>query len=103
MILLYSEQEHGQAHFIEAQIEGFGAPARRYTLLNHLMVVDGGQAVAGAEIIARHDAEELIAHGIYRLARPEEQNAYAAAQRKATSIEEAPAGGKASKKNTIGG
>lgn len=102
MILLYSEQEHGQAHFIEAQIEGFGAPARKYALLNHFMVVDGGQAVAGIEAIARHDAEELIAHGIYRLATPEEQNAYTAAQRKATSVEEAPAG-KASKKNTIGG
>lgn len=102
MILLYSEQEHGQAHFIEAQIEGFGAPARRYALLNHFMVVDGGQTVAGIEAIARHDAEELIAHGIYRLATPEEQNAYAAAQRKATSVEEAPAG-KTNKKNTIGG
>ncbi len=99
MILLYSEQEHGQAHFAEGIVEGYLAPGRKYSLLNHFLETDGGRG-PGAETIARHDAEELIAHGVYRLATPDEQNTYATAQRKATSVEEASPSSAKPKKNT---
>lgn len=99
MILLYSDQVHGQVHFAEAIVEGYLAPARIYSLANHFLQVHGGGGV-GAEAIAIHDAEELIAHGVYRLATPEEQNASVAEQRKATSVEETPTGSAKNKKNT---
>lgn len=88
MILLYSEHDHGEAALPASLIEGFEARARRYRLVDHLMVVDGGGTdQPGADAIARADAGELLAHG-YRLATSAEQDAYHAARRRATSVHE---------------
>jgi hypothetical protein len=84
MILLYCEHEIGSAAFGPATINGMQAESRSYTISNHFVEVTGN----GNEVVAFDDAQNLCEMGIYRLATPNEQNAYSKQQRKQKHVVE---------------
>lgn len=84
-IVLKCRDSHGSASFPAELIEGIHAPARRYEIADHQLVLKGH-----ADIVLHHDAQALLSmpHGLYRLLTAEEQNAVAEAKRKASTVEE---------------
>lgn len=84
MILLYCDHESGQSALQAACINGIEVGQRRYNVRDHFVEVDG----AGYNTVALHDAEHLCQHAIYRLATPEEQDAYRSAADNAQRLRE---------------
>lgn len=86
MIVLKCAGSAGQASFPEATIDGHHAPARCYEVEDGFLVID-----AEDSYVATHDANELCggAHPAFRLATPDEQNAYAARAKRAKNLREA--------------
>jgi hypothetical protein len=99
MILLYSEAgSSGEIALPAGIIEGRSAEARRYSIVEHFCAVE-----AGDELITSRDAEELIAHHSFRLASADEQDAYAAKQKKAKRVQERAASASAPSDEANGG
>jgi hypothetical protein len=83
MILLYHEATTvGMIATNDAKVAGESFGARRYEHNGHFVEIDG------PEHVVAHDANEICKIPGYRLASPEETDAYMASKKKATSIKE---------------
>lgn len=76
MILLTCDDDSGQIALPAGCVDGIAVGERRYAIAHHFVEVDG----AGYDRVAVVDAQELCQQTHLRLATPEEQNAFAAAQ-----------------------
>jgi len=85
MILLKCAGSSGQVAFAAATIDGHDAPARSYDVIDGFLAIDHEDTY-----IATHDANELCsgAHPAFRLATADEQDAYAAKQKKTKNLRE---------------
>lgn len=82
MILLYHETTTSGTLATPARVGNESHPPRRYKHTGHFVEIDGP-----AHVVA-HDAEEICKIAGYRLATPDEQDAYAASKKKKGSVRE---------------
>lgn len=83
MILLYHDDSHsGQVVLSEGRVAGEHTRARIYQHDGHFLAVDG------ADHLIAHDVAEILRIPGYRVATASEQQAYAAQQKKASSLTE---------------
>lgn len=83
-IRLMCRDVSGSVAFSAGLIEGLPAPARRYEIADHAVVLAGYD-----DFVLHHDAAELLSMGdLYRLPTPAEQDAVAAAQQAASTVQE---------------
>lgn len=83
MILLYHETTTiGMIATSHAKVAGESFGARRYEHNGHFVEIDG------PEHVVAHDAEEICKIPGYRLASPDEQDAYTTNKKKARSVRE---------------
>ncbi len=83
MILVYSEGATGSVALQPGLIEGLEAPARTYPIVDHVVAVE-----AWHPVITAADAEEICRLTGFRLATPDEQDAYTGAKRKKNMLKE---------------
>lgn len=81
-ILLYHASTSGNIATPSSKIDGTPYAARRYQHDGHIIVIDGPPHVIA------HDAREICKIPGYRMATPAEANAYYAAQRGETVLQE---------------